>query len=168
MGHIGVKGLHSVVNGLPFDDSSHPFCEVCARANIRRSPFPALAKNRATRLLERIHCDICGPLPPSYGNFSYFILFIDCYSRFITLSLMKSRSEAPSLFIEFQKAAENHCQKKIGLLRVNNTPELVQGQMQTYCKSVGISYEKTVPDSPPQNGVAERTNLTIAAWLARC
>ena len=35
--------------------------------------------------------------------------------------------------------------------------------MESYCKTEGITYEKTIPDSPPQNGVAERTNLTIAS-----
>ena len=34
--------------------------------------------------------------------------------------------------------------------------------MDEYCKAHGITYEKTIPDSPPQNGVAERTNLTVA------
>jgi hypothetical protein len=76
---------------------------------------------------------------------------------------MKSRNEAPSLFAQFKAAAENHCRKKITTLRVDNTPELVQGQMNTYCKAHGIAYEKTVPDSPPQNGIAERTNLTICS-----
>jgi hypothetical protein len=155
MGHIGVKGLRTAVDGLSLDDSSHLPCEVCARANIRRSPFPNHSTNRATRLLERIHCDICGPLPACYGNFSYYILFIDCYSQFISLFLMKTRNEALSLFIQFQTAAEKFCNEKITLLRVDNAPELVQGQMQAYCRAHGIAYEKTVPDSPPQNGVAE-------------
>jgi hypothetical protein len=163
MGHIGVKGLKLATDGISFDDTTHPSCEVCARANIRRSPFPTQSPNRATRLLERIHCDICGPLPHCYGNFSYYILFIDCYSRFISLFLMKSRNEALSLLIQFQTAAENFCNKKLTLLRVDNAPELVHGQMESYCKSHGITYEKTVPDSPSQNGVAERANLTICS-----
>jgi hypothetical protein len=33
--------------------------------------------------------------------------------------------------------------------------------MNTYCKAHGIAYEKTVPDSPPQNGIAKHTNLMI-------
>ena len=166
MGHTGVKGLHSAVDDLPpntVNDSTHPSCEVCARANIKRSPFPKQSSHRASRLLERIHCDICGPLPNCYGNFSYYILFIDCYSRFITLFLMKSRSEALSLFIQFQTAAERFCGEKIKTLRVDNAPELTQGQMMNHCKAHGITYEKTVPDSPPQNGVAERTNLTVCS-----
>lgn len=163
MGHIGDKGLHSAVDGLPLDDSTHLSCEVCARANIRRSPFPKQSLHRATRLLERVHCDICGPLPLGYGNFTYYILFIDCYSRFITLFLMKSRNEALPLFLQFQATAERFCGQQIKLLRVDNAPELVQGQMAAHCKDHGISYEKTVPDSPPQNGVAEHTNLTICS-----
>ena len=76
---------------------------------------------------------------------------------------MKSRNEAASLFIEFQTAAERFCNEKIAVLRVDNTPELIRGQLQNHCKSQGIAYEKTVPDSPSQNGVAERTNLTICS-----
>ena len=163
MGHIGVKGLQAAVDGLQFDDSTAPSCEICARANIQRTPFPAHSSRRASRLLEHIHCDICGPLPNSYGNFSYYILFIDCYSRFISLFLMKSRNKALSLFIQFKTTAEKFLGNNITILRVGNAPELILGQMEKYCKTNGVAYEKTVPDSPPQNGVAERSNLTICS-----
>jgi hypothetical protein len=76
---------------------------------------------------------------------------------------MKTRNEVLSLFIQFQTAAEKFCNEKITLLRVDNAPKLVQGQMQAYCRAHGIAYEKTVPDSPPQNSVAERANLTICS-----
>ena len=163
MGHIGIKGLRSAVDGLPLDDLTHFSCKVCARANIRRSPFPQKASHHSTRLLERIHCDICGPLPPCYRNFSYYILFIDYYSRFITLFLMKSRNKALSLFTQFKSAAKNFCNQKISILQVDNAPELVHGQMQQFCTTSGISYEKTIPNSPSQNSIAERTNLTICS-----
>jgi Integrase core domain len=169
MGHIGVKGLRSAVDGLNFDDSTHSSCEVCARANIRRSPFPKYSSRRATHLLERIHTDICGPLPPSYGNFSYYILFVDCFSRFITLFLMKSRDEALSLFIQFKTTAETFCGQKIKTLRLDNAPELIHGQMEIYCKAHGIAFEKTVPDSPSQNGVRalQPDNLLHVSRYAR-
>ncbi len=166
MGHIGIKGLHLAVDGLAISNSSDSPCEVCAHANIHRSPFPQQTTNCATRLLQRIHCDICGPLLSSYGNFSYYILFVDCYSRFISLSLMKTRDEALQLFIQFQTMAENFCKERITILRVDNAPKLIKGQMEAHCQMCGITYEKTVPDSPSQNGVAEHTNLTICsmAW----
>jgi hypothetical protein len=166
MGHIGVKGLKSAVDGITFDDSrdhNHSSCPTCAKANIKRSPFPHVASHRATTLLERIHCDICGPLPPCYGSYQYFILFIDCYSRFIFVSFMKSRDDASRLFTEFRAIAQNFSDHTIKILRVDNAPELVRGNLESICKTDGITYEKTVPYSPNQNGVAERCNQTLAS-----
>ena len=163
MGHIGVKGLRSTVEGIDFDDSTHQSCIICAKANIKRTPFPSRASHRATRILERVHCDICGPLPPCYGAFRYFILFICCHSRYIFISLMKTREEAPQHFIQFKSLAETFSQQKISILRVDNAPELVRGKLEQHCKTSGITYEKTIPDTPNQNGVAERCNLTLAS-----
>ena len=163
MGHIGVKGLRSAVEGINFDDSEHESCQICARANIKRKPFPKEASHRATRLLQRVHCDICGPLPPSYGGFRHFILFICCYSRYIFISPMKSREEAPDQFMRFKALAETFSQQKITILRVDNAPELVRGKLEEHCRIAGISYKKTIPHSPSQNGVAERCNLTLVS-----
>ena len=63
MGHIGIKGLHSAVDDVPLDDFNNESWEVCAHDNVRRSPFPKQSTNRATHLLESIHCDICGRSP---------------------------------------------------------------------------------------------------------
>ncbi len=163
MGHIGIKGLQSAVSNLPLDDSTSPSCEICAHANISHFPFPPTASIHSTCLLECIHCAICGPFPHCYGNFSYYILFIDNHSHFITLFLMKTCGEAVSLFSEFQKMAENFCREKICFLCVNNTPELVCGDLHSHCKNHSILYEKTVPDSLAQNGVAKQTNCTICS-----
>ena len=162
MGHIGVKGLHPAVTGIDLDDSTHQSCITCAQANIKRQPFPRKSFHRAEKPLQRIHSDICGPLPHCYGNFSYYILFIDCYARYVSLFFLKNRDEALGQFIQYRTAAENFLGERIAILRVDNAPELTRGKMEQYCKAHGITYEKTVPDSPPQNGVAERTNLTVA------
>ena len=74
---------------------------------------------------------------------------------------MKNHSKALSLFIQFKTTAEKFTSENIKRFCIDNAPELIQGQMQNYCKTQEITYEKTVPDSPPQNGVAKHTNLTI-------
>ena len=163
MGHIGVKSLCSAVEGLPSDDSSLDSCTICAKANIRRLPFPSKASHRATRILERVHCDICGPLPPSFNGYRYFILFICCHSRYIFLYLLKTRDEAFQSFTLFRSTAETFSGERVKILQVDNAPELVKGKLESHCKTAGIVYEKTVPDSPPQNGVAERCNLTLVS-----
>ena len=162
MGHTSVKGLHLAVEGIDFDNSNKESCQICAKANIKRNSFPQRATHPATHLLQHVHCNICGPLPPSYSSFCCFILFICCHSRYIFISLMKSRDHAPDHFIQFKSLAETFSQQKISILRVNNMPELVHGKLEKHCKSIGISYEKTIPDTLNQNGIAKCCNLTLA------
>ena len=163
MGHIGIKGLQQAADGIDFDDSSHPSCTICARANITHTPFPHCASHCTTRLLERIHCDICGPLPTCYGEYHYFILFICCRSRYISLYLIKTHEEALQSFTQFCTLVENFCHEKITILRIDNAPELTKGKFEFFCKTEGITYEKTIPDSPNQNGIAERCNQMLAS-----
>jgi hypothetical protein len=125
MGHIGIKGLHSAVDKAALNNCSYPSCKVCAWENIHHLPFSQHTTNHATHLLQHIHCDICGLLLTCYGNFSYFILFIDCFSYFISLFLMKSQNEALQLFIEYQVVTENFCGERITILCIDNTPKLV-------------------------------------------
>ncbi|GKD60615.1 integrase, catalytic region, zinc finger, CCHC-type containing protein [Tanacetum coccineum] len=46
-------------------------------------------------------------------------------------------------------------------IRTDNGTELVNQTLRSYYESVGISYETSVPQSPQQNGVAERQNRTL-------
>jgi hypothetical protein len=78
---------------------------------------------------------------------------------------MKSREEAPQCFVDFCSIAENFSQQTITILRVDNAPELISGKLHAFCKTRGITYEKTVLDSPNQNGVAERCNLTLGSMV---
>ncbi len=101
MGHIGVKGLHSAIHGVVHNNCSYPPCEVCAWANIHCLLFLQHTTSHTMCLLQCVHCDICRPLPASYRNFSYFILFINCFSRFTSHFLMKSCNEALQLFVKY-------------------------------------------------------------------
>lgn len=146
-----------------YDDTMDGTCEVCARANIKRSPFPSKARRRATKPLERIHSDICGPLPYGHGRFRYFILIIDCYSRFTWEFPLILKSDAFPRYLEFEARAENQLDSKVKAIRVDNAPELISGEMKTHLKKKGVTYERTVPNSSAQNGVAERANWTVCA-----
>jgi hypothetical protein len=163
VGHIGIKGLHSTVDGLSLDNSTSLSCKTCAHANIIHSPFSLYASHCSQCLLEHVHCDICESLPCCYGNFTYYILFIDNYSHFIILFLMKTCGEACSLFAEFQKAAKNFCSEKICFLCIDNASKLIHNDLNSHCKAHSISYKKTIPDSLAQNGIAKCTNLTICS-----
>jgi hypothetical protein len=160
MGHIGVKGLGRAVEGLTYSDEMSETCEVCARANIKRTPFPHRSHTRATELLERIHSDVCGPLPKAYGNFQYFLTALDDSSSWGTVYLMKKRSETPQHIIQYKTSSERLHNTKLQILRVDNAPEYIEGELRKFCDNEGIRYERTVPEAPQQNGKAERHNYT--------
>ncbi|KIO22572.1 hypothetical protein M407DRAFT_46719, partial [Tulasnella calospora MUT 4182] len=44
---------------------STPACDACLRGKHSRSPFPTSGRSRATKPLELVHTDICGPFPPT-------------------------------------------------------------------------------------------------------
>lgn len=61
----------------------------------RRASFPQTAKFRATKKLELVHGDLCGPIsPPTPGGKRYFLLLVDDHSRYIWLTLLASKDEA--------------------------------------------------------------------------
>lgn len=164
MGHIGIKGLQSAVDGIQFDDTSPNSCTICAKANIKcSSPFPHNTLHCAPHILHHIHCDVCGPFPSCYSSYHYFIFFICCHSRYIFLYHMKFHDEEPDHFIHFQNLAKNFSGQCIKILCVDKAPELVCGKSEQHCLSHGIVYEKTVHDSLNQNGIAECCNLTLAS-----
>ncbi|MCR2848121.1 GAG-pre-integrase domain-containing protein, partial [Weizmannia coagulans] len=73
LGHPSEK----VVKLLPFvgrcKDHLDKACEVCHRAKQPRESFP-LSKNKASKILELIHCDLWGPYnPPSSCGARYFL-----------------------------------------------------------------------------------------------
>jgi hypothetical protein len=161
MGHIGVKRLKHAVEGLLFDEDSTGTCEICTRANVKRQPFPQVSDRRATRLLERIHGDICGPLVTRHNSYRYFLLLIDEHSSGTTVYCLTRRSDTLDKFKHYKATVETLHGAKICFFRIDNAPEFIEGEMRKFCDGAGIIYERTVPDAPQQNGKTERHNYTF-------
>ena len=82
-----------------------------------KRPFNAKG-NRAKDLLELVYSNVCGPMSiQARGGYEYFITFIDDYSRFGYVYLMKRRSEAFEKFKEFRGEIENQLGKRIKAIR---------------------------------------------------
>lgn len=139
---------------------------MCARANIKRLPFPKKSETRADQPLYRVHLDLCGPLPISYGNFRYFMPIVDDFSRWRSTRFLKSKSDALSEFIIYRTATERFTGRKIAIVRLDNAQELISGEFEQYCAREGITYEKSIPDASQQNGTAERS-IGIITAMAR-
>ena len=69
-------------------------------------------------MLELVNSDVCGPMSTqARGGYEYFITFIDDYSRFGYVYLMKQKFEAFEKYKEFKAEVENQLGKHIKDIR---------------------------------------------------
>lgn len=136
-------------------------CKVCIRGKQPRSPF-LNEGTRATKKLQIVHTDVCGPLKvKSIGGCRFFVTFIDDYTRKVFLYTLKHKSEVFKKFIAFKNFAENQTECKIKMLRSDNGTEFVNNSLDEFCEKNGIARQKTAPYTPQQNSLAERMNRTL-------
>ena len=96
LGHVNNKTLKRLINMnlLPFFsiDFKHK-CEVCVEAKMAKPPFHSIQRN--TEPLDLIHSDICDlKFIQTRGGKRYFITFIDDYTRYFYVYLLRSKDEA--------------------------------------------------------------------------
>ena len=89
-----------------FDFESYKKCEPCLIAKMTKAPFTGQGE-RATKRLELIHSDVCGPMcTMARGGFYYFITFTDDFSRYGYVYLLKNKSESFEKFKEYKAEVE--------------------------------------------------------------
>ena len=150
------------MRGLPSINHPDQLCEGCLIGKQFRKSFPKESTTRATKPLELIHTDVCGPIKPnSFGKNKYFLLFIDDYSRKTWVYFLKEKSEVFENFKKFKALVEKESGLSIKAMRSDRGGEFTSNKFNKYCEDHGIRRPLTVPRSPQQNGVAERKNRTI-------
>jgi transposase InsO family protein len=164
MGHVNDSDLSKVLksNGVPGSGETEKFCEPCAMGKLSRKSVPKTTDTRATEPLGRVYTDVAGPFKTSLGGCVYAISFIDDYSRFVVMKFMRAKSEALLCFEEYVN--EYGAPKR---LRSDNGGEYISEKFEEFCRGRGIHREYTVPETPEQNGVAERYFRT-SVEMARC
>ncbi|GJZ08347.1 retrovirus-related pol polyprotein from transposon TNT 1-94 [Tanacetum coccineum] len=106
--------------------------------------------------------DLCRSLRvQSINGKKYIIVIVDDYSRFTWVMLLRSKDETPAFVINLLKQLQVGLNKTVRFVRTDNGTEFVNKDLIDYYESVGITYEKTFPRTPQQNGVVERRNRTL-------
>jgi histone deacetylase 1/2 len=63
--------------------------------------------------LELMFSDVWGPAPMSFGRYKYYVSFIDDYSKFTWIYLLKHKSDVFQKFCDFQQHVERLFDRKI-------------------------------------------------------
>lgn len=99
-------------HSLPHSACTPSVCDVCQRAKSHQLPYRH-SHRRSSFPLELVHTDVWGPTIPSSKGFRYYVSFIDDFSRFCWVYLLKFKSDVETVFYNFQNHVERLLNRKI-------------------------------------------------------
>ena len=104
------------------DFTNFTICVECIKG--KQTKNKRLGANKTSEVLELIHTDICGPFPKaSWNGQQFFISFIDDYSRYEYLYIIKKKSQSLDMFKAFKAEVENQLNKRIKAIRFDRGGE---------------------------------------------
>jgi transposase InsO family protein len=167
MGHISHSALRAhgpkALKGLDIDESTvaPKVCYGCELGKSTRQPFPGSAK-KTSRILEIVHSDLAGPMQSnSLQGSAYTATFIDDYSRHAVVYYLRSKDQFVNALKQFLSWAETQTSEKMRALHSDRGGEYMAGYITDILVQRGIEHHLTMPNSPQQNGKAERFNRII-------
>jgi hypothetical protein len=126
LGPMSEKGLKVLVDckslpSLKFLNLN--FCKYCVFGKQCRQKFKA-GRHTSKGILDYIHSYVWGPSPTiSLGGSSYFVTFIDDYSRKVWVYLLKRKDDVFNTFKQFMDLAEKSTDMSIKCLGTYNGGE---------------------------------------------
>ncbi|CAI6003463.1 unnamed protein product [Closterium sp. NIES-65] len=166
---LWLRGMASrvLVSGLPrslppLPPGPGPACVPCVEGRQRAAPHSSQFPPTEAPL-QTLHMDVWGPARVrGQGQERYFLLVVDDYSRYTTVFPLRSKGEVTQVLIDWIRAARLQLRRSFGsdfpVLRLHSDRggEFSSALLSAYCRVRGIRQTFTLPDSPQQNGIAER------------
>lgn len=135
-------------------------CASCQLGKSTRLPFSP-SSFVASKLLERIHCDLWGPSQiVSIQGFRYYVIFIDHWLRFCWLYPLKLKPDFLQAFTVFHKLVENQFNYRIRAFQCDGG-EFTNAKFINHLQQHGIRQTISCPHTPQQNGLVERKQRHI-------
>lgn len=174
LGHAGIDTLKRMakdgtipnVSATAWDGAKLDFCEPCALGKARKGTFHDISgTEKATQPFDRVHSDLSGRFPiRSKGGSEYYMTFVDEASDKTWVDFLKTKDgawPATQTWLKESTLGLDDPNRKLKRFRSDGGGEYIDAEGEKWFSSQGILHEKTSPDSPQQNGIAERKNLTI-------
>ncbi|CAI7867574.1 unnamed protein product [Closterium sp. NIES-53] len=175
--HLRGMQSHLLVSGLPrslppLPPSPAPPCLPCVegwqRAAPHSSSFPP-----TTSPLQTLHMDVWGPARVNgQSRECYFLLVVDDYTRYTTVFPLHSKGEIADVLIPWIREVRLQLRERFGQdlpvlhLHSDRGGEISSNLLRDFCRGEGILQTFTLPDSPQQNGIAER-HIGLVMEVAR-
>jgi 5'-3' exoribonuclease 2 len=93
---------------------------------------------RASKQLQLVHSDLCGPIKPASNNGKRYILsFIDDLTRKAWVYFLHEKSETFAIFKSFKVCVEKELGAYITCLRTDRGGEFCSKEFKEFCESQG-------------------------------
>ena len=151
LGHPSIASTSLVISQfkLPvLGSNTIPFCTSCQYGKLHKLHF-SLSNSISHAPLDLIHLDVWGPAPEfSFNGCSYFVHFVDDFSRFTWIYPLKKKSDVLDTFINFLHLVENLFSRKIKMLQTDWGGEYRNFKLLT--DHHGILYRLSCPHTSEQ------------------
>ena len=84
------------------------------------------------------------------------MLFVDDYSKMMTIMFLKHKSHAFKMFKWYLEKVEKETGKSLKCLRSDRGGEFISNELEMFYNDRGIKRQTSTPRTPPQNGIAQR------------
>ena len=153
-----------VTTGMPTNLSILlPVCQHCILGKQMKKTVPKVQQGgRARKLLEVVYADLTGPEDiASASGAKYILNLIDDASGMTWTHLIKEKSQAEKIFVEWHTLVENETGQSVKCLRTNNGGEFTSAQFENHLCQCGIQHQMMAPYTLAQNGCVEHKHWTI-------
>jgi hypothetical protein len=133
-------------------------CGARQQAKSHQLPYPT-STSVSKFPLELVFSDVWGSAPESVGRYKYYVSFIDNFSKFTWIYLIKFKSEVFQKFHEFQALVERLFDRKIVAMQTDWGGEYEK--LNSFFNKIGITHLVSCPHAHQQNGAAERKHRHI-------
>jgi histone deacetylase 1/2 len=128
-------------------------CDACQKGKNHQLPYPR-SSSISSHPFELVFSNVWGPAPTSVGQKNYYVSFIDDYSKFTWIYMLRFKSEVFQCFRDFQNMVEHQFDKKI--LAVQSDWGGEYQSLHSFFQRLGITHQVSCPHAHQQNGAAER------------
>jgi transposase InsO family protein len=158
-----LSNAKSKMKGFPQDlqiPTDTPVCPGCVQGKMPASSHPPSA-TRVKAAFERIHSDLKSFPVESYHKYKYFVSFLDDFSSFAWIVLLRDKASAILALKQFLAMVRNQYNTTIKEWMSDAGREYKSEAFLKTLKDAGISIKQSAPHTPQQNGRAERLMCTL-------
>lgn len=162
LGHAHSSAVRSVLDLCKVTYQSKTisdFCNACCLGKAHRINAPP-SQTIYTKSFELILNDLWGPSPylSTYG-YSYYITFVDAFTRYTWIYFLKKKSDAFAAFTQFYMLVKTQFSATLKAIQTDWGGEF--RVFTKYLNEQGIIHRLTCPHTSHQNGIVERKHRQI-------